>query len=201
VTLRPRLSALLLAGALLGGCGGGGTGPAGPSVFVSPGGLDSAPCSREAPCRTLERAVGRLPAGGEVRMLAGRYPDQALDGPPHRARARVVIRPAEGARVRVGVLSMTTRGVELRGLHVAGWHALDGSGDLTFRDVHAGWFFADSVQGLRILGGTVGPADSVDSQIRAAGPASPAPRDVLIDRVTFRDFTARRDPSQHVECL
>jgi hypothetical protein len=186
---------------VLGGCGGGDPAPRGPVLHVSPAGSDSAPCTAAQPCRTLRRAFGQARPGAEIRLGAGRYPDQLVQGRGGTRSAPVVIRPDRGARVRVGVLDLRAHGLEIQGLHLAGWHALEGSGELTFRDVHTGWFFVDSVSRLRILGGTVGPADSVDSQIRAAGPASPAPRHVLIDGVTFRDFTARRDPSQHVECL
>jgi hypothetical protein len=113
-----------------------------------------------------------------------------------------VLRPAEGARVHVGELGFHTHGVELRDLDLEGWHAYDDSGDLTFRDVRASWFFVDSASNIKILGGSVGPADSVDPQIRAANTTgAPLPSNILIDGVTFHDFTARTDPSAHIECL
>lgn len=169
--------------------------------WVAPTGDDASRCERSSPCKTLDHALSLSSAGGEIRLLAGDYPAQALTGGP-RGRRPVVLRPAPGARVRLGVLEFHTHGVELRDLELAGWHAYDDSGELTFRDARARWFFVDSASNIKILGGSVGPADSVDPQIRAANTTgAPVPRNILIDGVTFHDFTARQDPSQHIECL
>jgi hypothetical protein len=201
VTSRARLTALLLGGSLLAGCAGAATSRTEGPHYISPAGKDSAECTREDPCRTLNAARRRATAGGEIRLLSGRYPDQDVAAAPGGGRA-ILVRAADGARVRVGVLTITGHGLELRGLRLAGWHAMQGAGRLTFRDVQTSWFFADSVSDLRILGGTVGPADSVDPQIRAANTkGAPVPRNILIDGVTFHDFTARKDPAVHVECL
>jgi len=201
VTPRARLTVLLLGGSVLAGCAGLGSSRTDDPLYLSPAGRDSAQCTREHPCRTLNGALRRAAAGGEIRLLSGRYPDQDVNATPGGGDP-ILVRGADGAHVRVGVLTITGQGLELRGLRLAGWHAVQGAERLTFRDVHTSWFFVDSVSDLRILGGTVGPADSVDSQIRATDTrGAPVPRNILIDGVTFRDFTARKNPAVHVECL
>jgi Protein of unknown function (DUF1565) len=70
------------------------------SVFVSPSGSDRNPCSRAAPCRTLNRAYNLARPGEVVEVAAGRYPGERLqDASGSRAPPKVVIRPAQGARV------------------------------------------------------------------------------------------------------
>ncbi|MCW3001753.1 MAG: hypothetical protein JWQ20_1051 [Conexibacter sp.] len=170
--------------------------------WLSPRGDDAEACTRAAPCQTISAVLARTDPGDEVRLLAGRYPKQEVRDAPHGTRAPVVLRPAAGAPVHLGELSFHTHGVELRDLRLEGWHAYADAGRLTFRDVHADWFFIDSSAHVRILGGEVGPADAVDPQIRAADTnGAPLPRDILIDDVTFHDFTNRTDPATHIECL
>jgi hypothetical protein len=182
-------------------------GPADPepmsgTLWLSPRGDDAAACSRGAPCQTISAVLARTAPGDEVRLLAGRYPKQDVRDAPRGAGALVVLRPAAGARVHLGELSFHTHGVELRDLRLEGWHAYEDSGRLTFRGVHAQWFFVDSAAHVKILGGEVGPADAVDPQIRAADTnGAPLPRDILIDDVTFHDFSNRTDPATHIECL
>jgi hypothetical protein len=112
------------------------------------------------------------------------------------------VRPAPGAKPSFGKLSLHTKGLELRRLTLDGWYAYADSGHLTLRDVRAHWFFVDSASNIAILGGSVGPADSIDPQIRAANTTGAAvPANILIDGVTFHDFTNADDPSTHIECL
>jgi hypothetical protein len=193
--------------ALLAGCGGDGAEPPRPVVrdvpavtHVAPDGDDGAPCTRQRPCQTLSQALRATSTGGKVLLLAGDYGDVKLrgDGGPR----GVVIAPARGARVHLGEMAITARHVELRDLRLTGWHANPGAADLTFRRVRSAWFYVNSVSTIRILGGSVGPADSVDPQIRASDTAgAPVPRDILIDGVEFHGFTRRDVPDAHVECL
>jgi hypothetical protein len=206
------LSALLLLAGAVGaaGCGaaargdGEADGDAPEPVWVSPRGDDGAACTQARPCRSISRALRRAPAGGEVLLQAGAYPAQELHGAPKAAAGGrpVVVRPAPGARVRTGRLALHTFDLELRDLRMTGWYAYADSGRLTLRRDHVQWFFVDSASDIRVLGGTVGPSDSVDPQIRAADTHGAAvPRNILIDGVTFHDFTKQKDPSAHVECL
>jgi hypothetical protein len=208
------LAAIGLVALALGGCGGGGdaggTGDgaredtAAGALWVAPSGDDGAACTRGAPCATLSAALGRAAAGGTILLASGSYPEQEVhDGPASGARDKpVVIRAAPGARPRLGKLLLHTPGLELRDLKLAGWQAFSDSGRLTLRRVSTPWFFVDGASNVRMLGGSVGPADSVDSQIRAVDTdGAPVPKNILIDGVTFHDFTNKQDPTAHVECL
>lgn len=44
-----------------------------PSLYVSTTGLDTNPCSKTMPCRTLQHAVDTVTAGGTVNVLPGTY--------------------------------------------------------------------------------------------------------------------------------
>jgi hypothetical protein len=205
------LAAVGLAAALLSGCGGGDGNDQGAhdgnparALWVAPDGDDGAACTRGAPCATLSAALGRASAGATILLASGRYPEQEVHGGPA-AGARdkpVVIRPAPGARPRLGKLLLHTPGLELRDLKLAGWQAFSDSGRLTLQRVSTPWFFVDGASNVRMLGGSVGPADSVDPQIRAVDTqGAPVPKNILIDGVVFHDFTNKQDPTAHVECL
>jgi hypothetical protein len=209
------LAAVGLAAALLSGCGGGGGGdvadkgenahdgiPAG-ALWVAPDGDDGASCTRDSPCATLTAALDHASAGATILLASGRYPKQEVHGGPAGTHeASVVIRPAPGARPRLGELLLHTPGLELRDLKLAGWQAFSDSGRLTLRRVSTPWFFVDGASNVRMLGGSVGPADSIDPQIRAVDTnGAPVPKNILIDGVAFHDFTNKQDPSAHVECL
>jgi hypothetical protein len=184
------------------GAGDGGAAPDHQVSWVAPDGADSAACTRAAPCRSLDRGVEHAGAGGEVLLAAGRYPAQEIHGGVRRGQEPIVLRPAPGARVTTGRLALHATGLELRGLRMRGWYAYQDSGRLTFRDTHVRWFFVDSASDIKILGGSVGPSDAVDPQIRAVDrDGAPVPRNILIDGVRFHDFTKKTDPAAHVECL
>jgi hypothetical protein len=203
-TVRLALCALAVAVACAAaGCGGSADGAATAPLWLSPDGDDGGSCSKDEPCETISRALKKAHAGGEILLGSGSYPAQALRGAPDPDGTRpVVVRPAPGAQVRTGRLAIHTKNLELRGLRMTGWYAYADAGRLTLRDDHVRWFFVDSASDIRILGGTVGPSDAIDPQIRAADrDGAPVPRNILIDGVTFHDFTTRTDPSAHVECL
>jgi hypothetical protein len=213
------LLAAALAAAALGGCGAAGDGGSGGTataaggvpegaLWVAPTGDDGAGCTKGHPCATLSAALDHALAGATILVASGRYPEQEVRGGPGAdagASARdkpVVIRPAPGARPRLGKLLLHTPGLELRDLALAGWQAFDDSGRLTLRRVSTPWFYIDGASNVKLLGGSVGPADSVDPQIRAVDTdGAPVPTNILIDGVTFHDFTNEQDPSAHIECL
>jgi hypothetical protein len=204
------VAVLVAAGALLNpasrsdSASGAASGPAGSHAWVSPSGDDGAACTQASPCRSLNRAVGRVGPGGVVLLTDGTYPAQEIRGGVRAGGRKIVLKPAPGARKVFidGRLALHATGLELRGLRMVGWYAFADAGRLTFRDVTAKWFFVDSASDLKILGGSVGPSDGVDPQIRAADRVGAAvPRNVLIDGVRFHDFTKATDPAAHVECL
>jgi hypothetical protein len=78
------------------------------SVFLSPSGSDSNPCTKLAPCRTFNRGYHVARAGQVVQAAAGSYGTQTLlyDASKAHARRNVVIRPAKRARVTIGDLKI-----------------------------------------------------------------------------------------------
>jgi hypothetical protein len=101
-----RAGVLVLLAAIVAGCSAGSAGsppvsaaPVAPgsAVYVSPTGSDAAPGTKDAPLRTPQRAVDRLPAaGGTVELQGGTYRRTriVLDG-----RSGVTVRAAAGAHV------------------------------------------------------------------------------------------------------
>jgi hypothetical protein len=141
--------------------------------------------------------------GESVDVAGGSYGLQVIPVVADRAGAPVVFRPAAGARVALAAIEVYGAHVELRDFATRGWYVKEGASDVTFRDVAAdGAIFITSASQVRILGGSVGPGDSIDSQIKAADTAgAPVPSDIVIDGVDFHDWTRRANPSAHVECL
>src|SRR5437762_2780134 len=71
------------------------------TIYVAPGGSDSAPCTSREPCATFERAYELADPGATVLVGAGTYPDQTITGAPKGGDARIVFKPAPGAAVNV----------------------------------------------------------------------------------------------------
>ena len=206
-----RLRALALTSALIGllGCTGDPdeapteSGRPAADLFVSTAGSDDNACTAAAPCSTFARAYAVASPGDVIEIASGTYPSQELSADPRKRGGKaVVLRPAKGGRVVVeGDLDVYAFGVELRRLTVTdNWYAKPGSASVTFRDVDAAKFYVASASDIRVLGGRIGPSVDAVAQIKAADGSLVPPRDILIDGVTFRDFT-RSTPDKHMECL
>jgi len=79
--------------------------------------------------------------------------------------------------------------VTMRNIRVPGRFVVVSDGDVGPRDI-------------RIIGGDVGPSVDANVVIGSNGYETPAsPRNVLIDGVTFHDFTLAPGSDAHVECL
>jgi hypothetical protein len=174
---------------------------AGP-LYVAPGGSDSGSCSKAQPCRSFERAYRVAVPGQTVQVAGGAYGGQAIGVDPSKTSPRdVVFVPAPGTRPSIGGSGLTVHGkhIEFRGMAVpGGWYAKPGSADLTFRNLRSKDFFISGARDIRVLGGTVGPG--VDYHPIIAPEGSAAPTNILIDGVTFHDWTRSND-SVHTECL
>jgi hypothetical protein len=170
--------------------------------YVAPAGDDRADCTRSDPCASLQRALDQSEPGSEIRMAGGVYPAQTLSGAARRGSKRVVIRPAGRTPVRLkGELTIAARNLEVRDLTVAGWTTAPGASHVTMRDVHStAGMFITSADHIHVLGGSVGPGTDYSPEIKAAEGSRVAPSDVLIDDVTFHDWT-RNDKDSHVDCL
>ena len=60
--------------------------------------------------------------------------------------------------------------------------------------------FITSADDVDVIGGSVGPGHDFSSEIKAVEGSARPPRRILIEGVTFHDWT-RRDPASHVDCL
>jgi hypothetical protein len=167
---------------------------------VAPAGSADAPCTRDDPCGSLERAYAEAQPGDVVLLAAGTYGNQVLPLEEAKTPGRVVFRPAPGARVRLGDVEVRARGVTLERVTVTGWSTHDTADGVTFRDVTVrGGIFVNSSSNVAVLGGSVGPGVDFHPQIASDPPGAPS-TDILIDGVTFHDWT-RTSTDVHTECL
>jgi parallel beta-helix repeat protein len=125
--------AVLAAGLLATGCGGGssdgdgatvptvGTEPEGATYYVAPRGDDAAPGSMARPWRTLRRAVRRLEPGDVVRVRSGTYAEDVdiTRGGSERAPVRVEAFPGERPRL-TGRLKVGADHVRVSGFVIEG---------------------------------------------------------------------------------
>jgi hypothetical protein len=180
------------------------------SVFVAPGGSDDASCrKRSKACASLDRAYRAARPGEIVEVAGGTYPEQQIVADPAKRSGRdVVIRPAKGAKVIVGELTLGSnedgdgpRHLTIERLATAyadrgvqrPVSAMPGTRDVTLRGLDAGNFTLWGVQDVRVIGGDWGPChigpDSECSNAKIdAGPDPYTTRNVLVDRARFHDF-------------
>jgi hypothetical protein len=182
-----------------------GAATAGATVYVSPSGSDTAPCTQAAPCRNFERAVTVSPAGGEVEAAAGSYGGQSLENVPAKASsAKVIVRPAAGAAVTTGYLNFdNTDNVEVRSMTTSGWGIRGNSAHIVLRDVKAldassGGYFGGA-DDVKIIGGEIGRIDPEDGIHfnNAYGTNS----NITIDGLFEHDLTRDKDPTSHDDCI
>jgi chitodextrinase len=214
-------------------CTGGGS----PSVYVSPGGSDANPCTQSAPCATFDRAYHVASPGAIVQVAGGTYPGQTLtaDSSKSSATSDVVFQPAAGASVTVnGELRFSSaQHVELDSMTVGdyyvGVNSPSGAGqtkDITLRNMSVRSFTMRSVDGLRLIGGSVGsitggcgsgctPFPGTTATSGSAEPiigavycggggctsSTPQSSNVLIDGVDFHDIFRVKSSGVHSACL
>jgi hypothetical protein len=192
-------------------------------LFVSVGGSDAGRCTSARPCRSFDRAYRVARLGSLVVVRGGRYPDQTLEGEGAKARLvartrNVVFLPARGARVRVAELEVRVPHVEFRNMRVEKYKARYdvrdprqySAGDLVFRSIRTHHFSLNSVQHVRVIGGSVGPNSGASSGtgrwpqdgvfIGAYPIDRHPPRDILIKRLNVHDIRAP-DSSAHSDCI
>jgi chitodextrinase len=172
------------------------------SVFLSPSGNDANPCSAAAPCRTFDRGFRVAQPGQHVELAAGSYGGQSLRADPAKTSADdVVIRPAAGASVTTGSLTVNGAHVTLRGFTVNGdWTTNDATDDVTFQNlVVNGGIYINSSSNVSVIGGSVGGTMDTHPQF-ASWPTGTHIENILVDGVTFHDIRRSND-AVHGECL
>jgi hypothetical protein len=183
------------------------------SVFVSPNGSDGNNCKRRRPCASFDRAYQAAKPGQIVDVAGGSYPTQELgrDGGKNGPKS-VLFRPAEGARVTVE--NLTVEGASFvsfqrfrisEAVRVLNLDPSDpGSRHVGLYGLHAQTFkIVGGVSNVTVRGGRYGDTVDWQPQVGKANrddPASSRPTGIVIDGVTFRNFT-RSGSDVHTECL
>ncbi len=185
-------------------------------LFLATGGSDSAACSAAAPCKTLNRAYQVAAPGDIVQLAAGSYGNQTIERDTGLTSSEdVVFRPAAGASVTLGSVTVYGSHVTLQGMQatdltarVTDPYRFDVS-DITFRDMDARNFMVMSASNVNVIGGDYGPASdcggpyggSNNSIRRFAENGAPNPQNVLIEGVRIHDIISMDFGPCHIEGL
>lgn len=190
------------------------TGPA--DLFLAVNGSDAAACSASAPCKSLDRAYQRAAPGDIVELAAGSYGSQAIQrNAGLTSNEDVVFRPAAGADVTLGTVTVYGSHVTLQGMRATDLNARVTDpykfavSDITFRDMDARNFMVMSASNVNVIGGNYGPASacgglsggSNNSIRRFAENGAPNPQNILIDGVRIHDITSENLTQCHIEGL
>jgi chitodextrinase len=171
------------------------------NLFLSPTGSDGNPCSRVAPCLSLNRAYRVAKPGDVVEVAGGTYGNQTVNFDSSKtSTADVVFQAAAGATPSFGSADFYSGHITLDALAFRNWTTWDKIGDFTFRDVHAQRFYIFGSRDVSLLGGDYGPSPDAYSFITAPNVGASVPTNILIDGVRFHDYTRSSD-SVHTECL
>ena len=185
-------------------------------LFLASGGSDSAACSASAPCKTLNRAYQVAAPGDIVQLAAGSYGDQTIERDTGLTSAEdVVFRPAAGAAVTLGTVTVYGSHLTLQGMKATDLNARVTDpyrfavSDITFRDMDARNFMVLSASNVSVIGGDYGPASdcggpyggSNNSIRRFAETGAPNPQNILIEGVRIHDITSENLTNCHIEGL
>ncbi len=90
---------------------------------------------------------------------------------------------------------------EFDNMTIGGWYVGAGSDDITLRDVRdVGGLDINSADNVSWIGGSMGPGQNWDPEIKYASGSSHPPTNILFDGVTFHDWI-RTNGVSHVDCL
>jgi hypothetical protein len=191
--------------------------PAGASLYISPSGSDSNPCTEAKPCLTMGHAYEKAAPGETVQMLAGSYPAQTLDGQSSKtSSSHVVFMPAPGAAVKVAgtinVLAshLTIEDIAVQDVTIGNYDQTPGwpnPTDVTLLDLTGRNFEIDSATHITVEGGSWGPASACggpygggNNSIRQPI-ASQAPEDIVINDTIIHEVQSYNLVECHIEGL
>jgi chitodextrinase len=176
----------------------------GADLFVAPGGSDSGSCTQGNPCGSLNRAYAVASLGQTVEVAGGTYSGQTIDQTPKTGTGTVLFRPAAGASVVLGSITVHRAAhIEFRDFTVtsstlnrqqASW--------ITYRGITMRQFLVRSADHISYIDSEVGPNGSNDGMnwITAAYETTDPATDVLLDNVRIHDFT-KHNSGAHVDCI
>lgn len=188
--------------------------PAGRTLRVTVWGTDPS-CTNVRPCGSFSQAYRAARPGDVVVVEGGTYPPDQIEADRSKVGStqRVRFVTADEQRVRSDGLVIYGSGITFEsrkgGLFdfAWGWWARAGSSRITFRNVRSAIFTCSSCTDLTVIGGEVGPWDSVpnggeDPQIqRDASGTGPMPRNIRIAGAYIHDMTHKASPGAHTDCL
>jgi hypothetical protein len=177
------------------------------TLHVAPSGSDANPCTAAQPCQSFARAYRAATPGSEVVVAGGTYGGQSFSHLPAKAGSeRVVFRPAAGASVTVGRLSVAgSHNIEVRDMRATGgWGVTDMGSNVVYRNIvvtdieEAAGYLSGSTD-VQIIGGEIGRVDPNDGiHMNAADGQN---TNTLIDGLFMHDLTISRDSSSHADCI
>jgi len=186
--------------------------PPGGTVFLSPSGNDTNPCSQAFPCRSFQRGYEAAQPGQVVELAAGAYGAQAMRRQASKTSPDdVVLRPAAGAQVTVTALSLGSIDVPNSGPeHLTiqdvkdarspqGEVVVVGVNDVTLENIDAANFYENFSSNFTVRGGDWGPCT-------VPGPCGNNKLDVetgsniLIENARFHDLRIVPNSGEHFEC-
>jgi hypothetical protein len=185
-------------------------------LFLSASGSDTATCLASAPCKTLNRAYQVAAPGDVVQLAAGSYGDQAIQrNTALTSSGDVVFRPASGASVTLGTVTIYGSHVTLQGMKATDLNARVSDpyrfpvSDITFREMDARNFMVLSASDVNVIGGDYGPASdcggpyggSNNSIRRFAENGAPNPQNILVEGVRIHDIISENFTQCHIEGL
>ncbi len=194
--------------------------PSGEQLFISPTGSDSNACTEAKPCQTMNRAYDLASAGETVRLLAGSYPEQRLEGDSSKtSSSHVVFAPASGASVKftgaivtvashITIEDMTVQDVTIGNVEADG--GKPNPTDITLLNLTGRNFEIASSTHITVEGGSWGPATACseaytgkyegnNNAIRQ--PTSQAPEDIVINKTIIHNVQSDSFLNCHIEGL
>jgi hypothetical protein len=142
--------------------------PAGEQLFIAPSGSDANACTEAKPCKTMNHAYEVAKAPATVRMLAGTYSDQTIEGNGAKSSsARVAFEPASGASVKVtGTIiiyasHLTLENLAIQDVTIGNFEQDNGvpnPTEVTLKNLTGRNFEIDSATHITVEGGSWGPA-------------------------------------------
>jgi len=169
-----------------------------PALWVSTTGSGGAPCTKAAPCSSLDRAYEVAQPGQTVYVQDGYYGEQQINARDGKGPQYVIFAPAPGAHPTIEYVTVWGTYIEFRDLKINGWTSKPNAGYLTFRNITNAGFWIEGTSNVSIIRGSVGPGVDVHPIIAPEGTI--VPKNILIYRVYFHDWT-RSNADIHTECL
>lgn len=135
-----------------------------------------------------------------VEVEGGSYPEQTISSLPNRVAPFVIFQPSLRGRVQIASVRMHGSYVEFRDLAIAQWETSGTAHHVTFRNVVNQGFWINSSSNVSVIRGSVGPGVDFHPAVQTEYLSTVPPRNILIQRVFFHDWT-RTSPDVHTECL